>query len=102
MSLPSDASTHAVEAVVRQEVVIGMPEGLHARPSTLLSKAAANYDGSVKILVDDRVADAKSILDLLSLGLAEGTQLTIEVAGNNAAEKLQSLCAMFETNFSET
>lgn len=89
------------DSVYRRDVRVGMPEGLHARPSTLLSQAAARYDGSVRIHANEQTADAKSIFDLLALGLTEGTELTIEVEGDNASTMLDSLCEMFDSNFAE-
>lgn len=87
--------------LVRREVRVGLPEGLHARPSTLLSQAAARYSGQVRILANGDVADAKSIFDLLGLGLGEGSVLTVEVEGANASEMLDSLCSLFDSDFAD-
>lgn len=96
------ASENPTEAeLASRDVAIGMPEGLHARPSTLLSQAAARYSGSVRIHANGQIADAKSIFDLLALGLPQGSVVTIEVEGPNATDTLNSIAAMFDTDFSE-
>lgn len=84
-----------------REVTVGIPEGLHARPSTLLSQAAGRYSGSVKIHANGQTADAKSIFDLLALGLPCGTVVNVEVQGPDAEETLESLAAIFDTEIAD-
>lgn len=99
MKASSDASADSTCA--SRDVTISMPEGLHARPSTLLSQKAAGYAGSVKIHSNGDTADAKSIFDLLAMGLPQGSVVTIEVEGPAAEETLDSLAAMFDDGFGD-
>jgi phosphotransferase system HPr-like phosphotransfer protein len=47
------------------------------------------------------VADCRSVLDLLSLGASNGTTLQLEVVGEDAADVVNMMTALFEARFNE-
>ena len=53
--------------------------GIHARPAAMIAKAAAEAMGEVWLVRDGEKADATSIIDILTLGCACGTEVEIEV-----------------------
>jgi phosphotransferase system HPr (HPr) family protein len=64
---------------------------LHARPAGLLVKEVTRLGCAVAIVANGKRADAKSILQVLALGASAGTELVIEVSGNDAAEAAEHL-----------
>jgi phosphotransferase system HPr (HPr) family protein len=86
----SPSSEVIVERTVR------LPDGvaLHARPAGLLVRAAAAFAAEVYVSANGRRANAKSILDVLALGAAGGTELAIEASGEDAVAAAEHLAAL--------
>jgi phosphocarrier protein len=68
------------EAVVLNQV------GLHARPATFLIQKANEFKSSIWIEKGDRRVNAKSLLGVLSLGVAKGTEINIIADGSDEEE----------------
>lgn len=68
--------------------------GLHARAAAKLVRAASSFRSQIVIRKDGNEVDGKSILGVLMLAAAQGTQITLRVTGQDerdAADALQSL-----------
>lgn len=68
--------------------------GLHARPASLLVQVATKYNDDVFITYKDKKLTLKSIMAVMSLGIPEGENFTIEVNGENEVtifEKLEEV-----------
>ena len=76
-------------------------QGLHARPADLLVRLASKYESTILIGKDGELVDCKSILSLLTLGAGEGTELSLQADGSDAAEAIESITHLFETGFDE-
>ena len=75
--------------------------GLHARASARFCEAAQGFDAAVSVLKDGMRVDAASLMDLLMLGAAKGTTLTIAAEGPDAEEAVAVLVALTEGGFGE-
>jgi phosphotransferase system HPr (HPr) family protein len=75
--------------------------GLHARPSASFVQTATRFHSEIKVEKDGLVADGKSILDLMMLAAAQGTQITIKAQGGDAQEALKALGDLIEGRFGE-
>ena len=75
--------------------------GLHARPSASFVQTANRFHSSVKVEKDGQVADGKSILDLMMLAAAQGTNITVKANGEDAQEALKALGDLIESRFGE-
>ena len=64
------------------------PNGLHARPAAVLTRLLAAYPYRVEIHAKQQVADAKSIVSLMGLGLTCSDSLTIRVYGPQPQAKI--------------
>ncbi len=76
-------------------------KGLHARASAKFVKVVSEYDAIVRVTKDDQTVEGDSILDLLMLGAAKGTSVTIETEGPQADGALKALTALIESRFGE-
>ena len=78
--------------------------GLHARAAAKLVRAATAFRATLKLVRTDRgaVADAKSILSVLMLAAARGTELQITAEGPDEGPALDALCQLIVGGFGET
>lgn len=75
-------------------VVVGSAVGLHARPASIISDAAAELDTEVLIgLPGDEPVDAGSSLLIMTLGAENGA--TVEVSGDSQ-EDVDTIAALVE------
>lgn len=98
-STPDDGTGITVEnghpsagnAPLRATVVVRNPQGLHMRPAMLFARIAARFRSAVTVRRQDRVVNGKSLLNLMTLAAMPGTELEVEVAGDDAAAALPVL-----------
>lgn len=89
--------------MLESEVKIINPLGLHARAAAQLVRLAGTFSSRIKLKRTDNnvVADAKSILSVLTLAAARGTRLTIEADGADEAEAIEKIAQLFTNGFGE-
>lgn len=82
--------------------IVGSTSGMHARPASLFSQAAAATGTTVTIgKVGGKAVNAASILGLLTLGINHGEEVTLTTEGDNADEALATLSALLESDLDE-
>ena len=86
---------------IRREVVVPNKQGLHARPAEMFVRRAQQFQSKIEIVRDDFRTEAKSIMNLLMLGAAQGTELTLEAEGSDAQEAVDALAHVVEKDFLE-
>jgi phosphocarrier protein HPr len=86
------------EAVTANVTVPG-PNGLHMVPCSLIVKCVGEFTCQILIRKGNTVANARHILDLLSLGAGEGTVLSCKASGADASAAIQSLVELFSSGF---
>lgn len=85
-----------------RDVRVTNPLGLHARPAAKLAQAAMKASGPVWLVGEaGEAVDAKSMIDILTLGCAMGTRLTISVAFPEDLSVLKHLVELVEDGFGE-
>ena len=84
-----------------KEVVVHNQVGLHARPATFFIQRANSYKCSVWVEKDERRVNAKSLLGVLSLGIAKGMTITLLADGQDEELAVNGLVELVETGFSE-
>jgi phosphocarrier protein HPr len=88
--------------MIERQVRIGSKVGLHARPASLFAKAVARAGVPVQISKDGLPpVNARSLLNLLTLGAAHGDVVTLRADGENAGAALDELAAMLERELDE-
>jgi phosphocarrier protein HPr len=74
-------------------------EGMHARPASMLTKAAIKYQGRAELVFNGKKASLKSIIGIMGFGIKQGESFDLEVEGNGEVELLNELeKVMFEIN----
>ncbi len=77
--------------VIRKEINVKNPQGLHARPAALFVQIVSKYDSVVTIQGDGEKVNGKSIMGILTLGAQKGSDVIIEAEGEDAQEVLEEL-----------
>lgn len=88
-------------ACMHATVILQNKVGLHARPAALFVQTAKKFKSEIKVEKDGLEANAKSILDILSLGAEQGSPITIKVNGEDAEIALKSLVDLVNSKFGE-
>jgi len=87
--------------MISREVTITNTIGLHARPATFFIQKANSFKSSIWVEKDDRKVNAKSLLGVLSLGIAQGMTITLLAEGSDEEEALAGLSELVNTGFQE-
>ncbi len=87
--------------MISREVTITNAIGLHARPATFFIQKANGYKSSVWVGKDDRKVNAKSLLGVLSLGIAKGMTIKLIAEGADENDALDGLEDLVNTGFGE-
>jgi phosphocarrier protein HPr len=77
--------------------------GLHARAAAKLVRLAGSFKSRIDLYRADRnvEANAKSILSVLALGAAIGTELMLRAEGEDEAEAFNAIVEIFRSGFGE-
>jgi len=86
---------------LEKELLIVNELGLHARAAAKIAKLAAKAEGFVWLRVGDQISDAKSILDILSLGCHRGTAISIQIEKECDRHILAAISRLVEIGFDE-
>jgi phosphocarrier protein HPr len=83
-------------------LVIDNERGFHARAASKFVHLASGFGSSIKLCKGSLEVDGKSILGILLLQAARGTQVTIRVSGEDEEEAFMKLSEMVNGRFGET
>ena len=87
-----------------ETVTIVNATGLHARPASEFVLAAKKFSSKVFIKPVGSAGEpinAKSMVRLLSIGVAKGTEVEISAEGEDERQAVEALVALVKTGFSE-
>ena len=84
-----------------KDVMVQNQVGLHARPATFFIQKANEFKSSIWVEKEERRVNAKSLLGVLSLGIAKGMTITIIADGQDEVAAIDGLIELIQTGFSE-
>ena len=84
------------------QITITNPQGLHMRPAYLLAETASKFDCEIELVKDDIRVDGKSVLGILTLGAAQGADVTVEADGDDAEDAIATLKELLQSGFPST
>lgn len=82
-------------------VLIVNPLGLHARAAARFVHLAARFHSAVRVARAGREIDGKSIMGLLLLSAAQGSDITITAEGPDEEDAMAALCGLVQRGFDE-
>lgn len=83
--------------IMERTVIIKNPTGLHARPAAMLVQKASAFPCEITLVKGEKKANAKSIMNVIALGVGANEQVTIITAGEKEAEALKTIGDFLES-----
>lgn len=77
--------------MIERTVTIKLKSGLQARPAAQFVQEANKYQSEIFLTKDGKKVNAKSIMGIMSLALASGSEVVLEADGNDEQEALDAL-----------
>ncbi|MCA9243693.1 MAG: HPr family phosphocarrier protein [Phycisphaerales bacterium] len=90
-----------MRVAVERTVVIANKEGLHFRPIMRLVDTVGKYSATVRLQVEERVADASSAMELLMLVATQGSMVRVTADGDQADEAADAVVQLIDNGFGE-
>ena len=75
--------------------------GLHARASAKLVEVAARFQSHITVSRDGQTVDARSIMGLMMMAAAIGSQIEVVAEGPDANDAMVAILALIEAKFGE-
>ncbi len=85
-----------MEHTMERTVTIRSKSGLHARPAAIFVQKAKGFQSQITLTKNEKTANAKSILSVLTLGAAQGDQVVLKVNGDDAEIAIGELASLLE------
>lgn len=82
-------------------IVVANRTGLHARPSVAVAQTARRFQSRVQIGNGAEMVDATDVLQVLTLGATQGTELHMTATGPDAEAALDALAELFASKFKQ-
>ena len=87
--------------MIEKQVQIINKLGLHARAAAKFVTLASKFSCDVFLIKDNQKVNGKSIMGVMMLAAAQGTQLVITVEGPDEHEATEKLCELIANRFDE-
>ena len=88
--------------MVAKEAVIANRLGIHARPATLLVKAAANFEAEIFLSKGNILRiNGKSSMGVMMLAAEQGATVLVETEGPDEEEAAAAIAALLASSFEE-
>ncbi len=85
--------------MVETKTVVRNKAGIHVRPSGVILEEAKNYSGRIEVEVNGTALELNNVMALLSLGLVQGSEVTIRVEGPKEEEEAEKMAELFSRHF---
>jgi phosphocarrier protein len=87
--------------MVEQVVKVQNRAGIHARPSAILVQTTKDFKSNIYLEKDTDRINGKSIMGIITLGAAYGTEIRIIAEGEDEQEAVDALVRLFNSKFEE-
>jgi Phosphotransferase System HPr (HPr) Family len=87
--------------MISQNVTVMNKTGIHARPASQFISAATKFKSDITISKNGKVGNAKSMINILGLGISAGTEIVISAEGVDEKEAVEALVALVKSKFGE-
>ena len=77
--------------MLKKCVRVELPSGLEARPAAMLVQTASQYESKIYLETDGKRVNAKSIMGMMTLGLAAGGMIKVEADGTDEEQAVAQI-----------
>ncbi len=96
----SDATPTATQPLTK-ELIVQNKMGIHARPAAMIVRITNKFKADVFVEKDEEQVNGKSIMGLMMLAACNGSKVKFLATGDDAAQMLAELDALFAKKFDE-
>jgi len=82
--------------MIERRVQVKLKLGLQARQAALFVQEANRFSADIFLEKDGKKVNAKSIMGVMSLAVAKGTEVTLSSEGNDAEQAVSALATIIE------
>ncbi|AAS11812.1 HPr family phosphocarrier protein [Treponema denticola] len=75
--------------------------GIHARPAALIAQKSNNFSSEIFLCKEDAKINAKSVIGIITMAAAYGTELTLTCDGPDEKEASEAIETIFNNKFEE-
>ncbi|MCX7708224.1 MAG: HPr family phosphocarrier protein [Clostridia bacterium] len=87
--------------MITKDILVKNESGLGSKQAAMLIQKVSGYKSAIWIEKEERKANAKSLLGLLSLGIANGMKIVIRAEGEDEEQAAQELENYFNSGMGE-
>ena len=87
---------------VERRITIINRLGLHARAASKFVNVSNRYTSRINVANAGKVVNGKSIMSVMLLAATQGTELLLEIDGDDEEEALQAIVGLIEAKFGES
>jgi len=87
--------------MLHKQLTIVNKLGLHARAAVKLMNTASRFSSSVFIHYNQRLVDAKNVMEIMVLGINQGRQIELQISGEDEQEALTAIEKLIAERFGE-
>jgi len=87
--------------MINRVATISNKLGLHARASAKLTKLAGSFSSDVHLSRNGRRVNAKSIMGVMMLAAGLGSEIEIEISGEDEQAAMDAIVALIDDKFGE-
>lgn len=87
--------------MIEEQITIKNKLGLHTRAAAKLVTLAAKFESKIQIRHQERLADCKSIMAVILLGLTKGISVDMIITGADELEARDAIVSLVNNRFEE-
>lgn len=87
--------------MLTEKITIINKLGLHARAAALLARNASAFDSQIKVSLQGKQVDAKSVMSLMLLAASQGTEVSLHIEGPDQQQAMAALTELINNRFNE-
>ena len=87
--------------MIRKEIAIPNPEGLHSRTAVLLVQTACRFNSHIRIEHGTKIINAKSMMGVLSLGVQAHGSILLCADGGDERQAIEALTRLITSGFTD-
>jgi len=88
-------------ASIKRSLEILNKRGLHARAAAKFAKLSGQFDADIQVSRSGQTVSGVSIMGLMMLAAAIGSEIEVEASGSQAEKAMEALAALVEDKFGE-
>ncbi len=87
--------------MIEQSITIINKLGLHARAAAKFVTTASQFNADIQVARNDRIVNGKSIMGLMMLAAAKGTDIVVHFNGDDEQQAFDAITALINDYFGE-